>query len=195
MDYPTTHRSISFTVLFICLTTVLVLLGVRAIEVRVDTANAADGNGTALRLQVIPHSDHPRDQDLKLMVHDEVLALLKEDIQSPQPSAAAVVDAVRERIPLIEERVAALLETAGRSLPVRFNLNLSAIRAPLASVMVERGEPRTKRSSSESFWERGAETTFGVSSFQTCVLSRTALKNIFPWHRAETLWKPLRGLT
>lgn len=122
MDYPTTHRSISFTVLFICLTTVLVLLGVRAIEVRVDAANAADGNGTALRLQVIPHSDHPRDQDLKLMVRDEVLALLKEDIQSPQPSEAAVVDAVRERIPLIEERVAALLETAGRSLPIAIQL-------------------------------------------------------------------------
>lgn len=117
MDDARIRRSVCFTVLFACLTTVLVFLGVRAIEAGVGAVHAAERHVTALRLQVVPHSDHPSDQDLKLWVRDEVFALLKDVVQSPQPSAAAVVDAVRERIPLIEERVAILLESVGRTLP------------------------------------------------------------------------------
>lgn len=122
MDYQTTNRSVSFTVLFVCLIAMLVLLGVHAIEARMEAMEATGGKVTALRLQVIPHSDHPRDQDLKLVVRDEVLALLKNDLQSPHPSPEAVVDAVRERIPLIEERVADLLESANRSMPFEIHL-------------------------------------------------------------------------
>lgn len=116
------YRSISFRVLFTSIIAVLALLGIRGIDAAVGVPHGIDDNVTALRLQVIPHSDRPGDQDIKLVVRDEVLALLRDQMQTPPESAMAMIETVAEQQPAIEARVATVLHAAGATIPFEIRL-------------------------------------------------------------------------
>lgn len=73
----------------------------------------------SLRLQVIPHSDRPSDQDLKLFVRDRLLAALRERLPAWGDSVEEVAERLENETPWIAETVAAALADAGRNLSFR----------------------------------------------------------------------------
>lgn len=129
------RRSLRSTICLVAAVTGMTALFVWGIEAQQRPGDAAPA---IVRLHVIPHSDHPADQDLKLRVRDDVLAILTR-LGTPS-SPEAFLESLRALAPHVEARVAERLAAEGRVIPFRVEIGWDQFETrQLAGLAVSEG--------------------------------------------------------
>lgn len=106
------QRRVQFTILVLLMSVAIAAGGVVLANTLYGGESVAGSLGT-LRLQVVPHSDRPSDQDLKLHVRNRLITDLQWRVAQFEGTVEEIAAALEQDVDWIGERVSQALQEAG----------------------------------------------------------------------------------